>query len=228
MKWIPTTLALVLAAGAALAVKTTTTPRSPAVSGEYLEVRTCDVYTGPCVANGEMGLTGKEAILCWAVRHGVWQGARLDGLHVIAVVRSDDTLGDMRYQPRRGKAVLIVDAQADSDQREALADLAKSLAGGLIEEITVLKSLPIQARLATCEKMGCASVTAGDQLQITTRCLGDKDHLCGNEETFYPPLTPVDGAYPVFTELAAFQGAGLDVTWQLAGKRSGFLAAFAR
>ena len=29
------------------------------ISGEYLEIRSCSVYTGPCFANAEMGVTGK-------------------------------------------------------------------------------------------------------------------------------------------------------------------------
>src|SRR5713226_9930554 len=87
-------------------------PSVPAISGDYLEVRSCDVYTGPCFANAEMGLTGKEGILVWAVREGTWKGIRLDGLSVIAVVRTDGTLGDLRYEPRSGKAVLIVDDYA--------------------------------------------------------------------------------------------------------------------
>src|SRR6185295_6506714 len=77
------------------------------ISGDYLEVRSCDVFTGSCFANSEMGLNGKEGILVWAVREGTWNGAPLDGLSVIAVVRTDATLGDQHYDPRSGKAVLI-------------------------------------------------------------------------------------------------------------------------
>src|SRR6185436_19234334 len=86
---------------------------SPRISGDYLEVRSCDVYTGSCVANSEMGLSGREGMLVWSIKQGAWKGTRLDGLTVIAVVATDDTLGDLRYQPRSGKAVLIVDARAD-------------------------------------------------------------------------------------------------------------------
>src|SRR5438093_550754 len=99
------------------ALSTFAAKQAPTISGDYLEVRSCDVYTGPCFANSEMGLSGKEGILVWAVREGTWNGARLDGLSVIAVVRTDATLGDQRYQPRSGKAVLIVDARADARQR---------------------------------------------------------------------------------------------------------------
>lgn len=201
---------------------------APSLSGDYLEVRSCDVYTGPCFANAEMGLSGKEGMMVWSIRHGAWNGVELDGLKVIAVVRVHDTLGDLHYQPRRGQAVLVVDAAADAKQREALIDLARTKAGGLIHEVVSVKAAPIEASFATCEKRGCASVKAGDLIRIATRCLGGKDHICGNEENFYPPLTEVEGAYPAFADLASFQGEGLGLTWELVGKRSAFLATFSR
>src|SRR5262245_58315731 len=105
----------------------TATPMLAGISVDYLEVRTCDVYTGSCFANSEMGLTGKEAILVWSVREGKWKNTALEGLKVIAVVKTDDTMGDVRYQPRTGKAVLVVDAKANSEQREALLDMARSM-----------------------------------------------------------------------------------------------------
>ena len=215
---------VMLAAATAFAGKQFT----PTISGDYLEVRSCDVYTGPCFANAEMGLTGKEGMLVWSVREGSWNGVKLDGLNVIAIVRADGTLGDLRYQPRSGKAVLVVDTLATPKQREALVELARSLAGGLINEVAEVKTTPMEVAIGTCGNKGCASVKAGNLVQITTRCLGSKDHLCGNEETFYPPLTEVTGAYPVFTELASFDGRGLDLTWALVEKRNAFLGQFAR
>ena len=44
------------------------------ISGEYLEARSCDVYTGPCFANAEMDLAGKEALMAWRVEQGSWKG----------------------------------------------------------------------------------------------------------------------------------------------------------
>ena len=215
-----TTLALLLA---------TATPLLAEISGDYLEVRTCDVYTGPCFANAEMGLTGKEAILVWSVRQGEWKNTALDGLKVIAVVKTDDTMGDQRYQPRTGKAVLVVDAKANSEQREALQDMARSMSGKLIGEVTSVKSVDIASNLGNCAKSGaCAQVKAGNLIDITTRCFTDKDHACGNESTYYPPLTEVNGAFPAFTELATFKGTGLNVTFEATGQRSAFLASFSR
>ena len=215
---------LLLAAATAFATK----GPAPTISGDYVEVRSCDVYTGPCFANAEMGLSGKEGILVWSVRQGTWNGVPLDGLNVIAVVRADGTLGDLRYQPRRGKAVLVVDRMATPKQQAALVDLARSLAGGLIQEVAEVKAASMEVAIGACARKGCASVKAGKLVEISTRCLGAKDHLCGNEETFYPPLTDVTGACPAFAELASFAGSGLNLTWDWVEKRNAFTGSFAR
>jgi hypothetical protein len=204
------------------------TPSAPTVSGDYLEVRSCDVYTGPCYANAEMNLSGKEGILLWSVREGNWNGTPLGGLSVIAVVCTDGTMGDLSYQPRAGKAVLIIDEKADAQQREALSDMVRSKASRLIKEIVAVRTANIQASVGSCAKAGCASVKAGNLVEVNTRCLGGHDHLCGNEETYYPPLTSVEHAMPVFTERASFKGSGLNLTWEAANQRSAFIATFSR
>lgn len=199
---------------------------SPSICGSYLEVRSCDVYTGPCFANAEMGLSGKEGMLVWSIKSGGWEGTNLDGLKVIAIVRTDGTLGNVRFQPRQGKAVLIVDAKGTAAQRKALTSFAKSMAGGLIHDVVSVKTLPIEAELAVCDKSGCARVQAGDLVEISTRCMSDKDHICGNEELFYPPLTLISQSLPALTELAAFRGEGLGLTWETTHARSAYLGMF--
>lgn len=199
---------------------------TPAISGNYLEVRSCDVYTGSCFANSEMGLTGKEATLVWSVQEGAWNGVELNGLNVMAVIKADGTLGNLKYNPRSSDAVLIVDSKASPIQKAALADFARAMSKGLISKVVEVQSVPVTVKFGGCKDAGCSSVKAGNLVEIATSCLGGKHDVCGNEETFYPPLSPVNQAYPVLTDLATFTGAGLDVTWQIAGKRSAFLGSF--
>jgi len=40
------------------------------INGDYIESRSADVYTGQCFANGEVGLSGDQAILAWHIRSG--------------------------------------------------------------------------------------------------------------------------------------------------------------
>jgi hypothetical protein len=220
-------LLLGLAFGAGLAVSWTNAARpQTTMAGDYLEVRSCDIYTGSCIANSEMNLTGREGMLVWSVRQGGWKGTRLDGLTVIAVLRTDDTLGDVQHQPRDGQAVVLVDQKADHYQQKALVDFAQAMGGSLVKNVAAVKLAPIESAMGTCASGSCAKVTARPWVEISTRCLGGKDHLCGNEENFYPPLTSVKNPLSVFTEIASFNGPDLNVTWEMAGKRSAYVATF--
>src|SRR5919108_4891232 len=72
---------------AAFALILCSAPLSAAgITGQYIEARTCDVWTGPCFANAEMNLGGKHAILGWKIEKGALDDAQLDGLGVVAVV----------------------------------------------------------------------------------------------------------------------------------------------
>src|SRR5262245_6364135 len=114
-------LAAVLCAGVAPALS-----NDAVVQGEYLEARTCDVWTGPCFSNSEINLTGKNAVAGWVVTRGTWKGTALDGLKVVAALKSEGTL----HTEHQGKveAVLFVDEKATDEQARALVSLARTLA----------------------------------------------------------------------------------------------------
>src|SRR5215207_2946353 len=99
---------------ALLAAATHTAP----ISGQYVEARTCDVWTGPCFANADFNLSGKNAVMAWRVDRGSLNGVKLDGLSVVAAIRASDTLGLEQSAP--AQVVLIVDSRATTEQRAAL------------------------------------------------------------------------------------------------------------
>ncbi len=198
---------------------------SYSVRGDYVEARTADVYTGPCVANGEVNLAGKEAILAWRVTEGQWDGVPLRGLSVVAVVKSSSTLGDVTAQSPSAQSVIVVDQKANAAQKQALVNLAKSMAGDLLEEVVWVQQRPIEFKTGG---HGEASVEAGELASLATRCLNHADMLCGNEDVYYPPLTEVARPVAAFTLVNSFHGEGLNTTWSNGFKRSAFVAAFAR
>jgi hypothetical protein len=202
-------------------------PGSAAIKGDYIEARSADVYTGPCFANGEVGLVGNEAILGWKIREGDWKGTSLNGLGVVAVVKAQATLGDPYHSPYPAVAVLIVDQHASSRQRLALQDFAVSMAGKLLSHVVRVESAPIQFAIAQGEHHGVARLVAGNLARIETRSLCQGDDICGNEFVYYPPLVQLAHSMPAFTLQDSFQGKGLDVVWNHVGKRSSFVGTFA-
>ena len=200
--------------------------RDTQIAGDYLEVRTADVYAGACFANAEVGLTGKKALMAWHVTRGGWQGTPLEGLAIIAVVKANATLGDPHADPLPARSVVIVDENADPAQEEALLNFARSMAGDLLQDIVRVERTGIDVEMGS--KDGYATLKAGNIAALKTRAIGHKDHLCGNERIYYPPLTETSRAVPGFTLVHQFRGQGLGSTWSLPGKRSAFIGAFSR
>jgi hypothetical protein len=198
------------------------------ISGDYVETRSADVYTGPCFANAEVGLTGRQATLAWRIRAGEWKGVQLDGLSVVAVAKASATLGDPFNDPYPAKSVLIVDQKATEDQKCALVEFAKTMGGRLLENVVLVQSAPISLEVGEADKHGAVVLQAGNLARIQTRPIGDKDHLCGNETTYYPPLTELTHAMPAFTLSEEYRGSGLDVEWRIHDKRSAFVGTFSR
>jgi hypothetical protein len=269
-----------LAASPAAPAAPDAAPLAPSISGDYLEARTADVYTGHCFANSEMDLVGKQAVIAWRVRQGAWQGVPLDGLAVVAAVRSAATLGDPFGGPLEAEALIVVDQRATPVQHDALVALAHSLAGDLLSSVVGVASAPIEmalgageggtdhaagegasgsaalaaaspeaaarhpghgagraghdhlgAGLAVAGISGDARLKAGDWVDLATRAIGPQDHLCGNEEIYYPPLTAGHSqvtAVPAVTLEHEFRGPGLGMVWSSPGKRSAFVGRFSR
>lgn len=197
------------------------------IRGDYIETRSADVYTGQCFANGEVNLAGKEAILAWHVQNGSWDGVALDGLTIAAAVRAHATLGDPYGNPYPAEAVLLVDEQANPQQRAALVHFAQHMGGELLKNVE--ETLPAQMEMiVNHERHGVALLRAGQFATVQTRSLGDHDHVCGNEVTFYPPLTEVSHSMPAVAVTDAYRGPGLGESWDSHGRRSAFVGTFAR
>ena len=197
------------------------------IRGDYIETRSADVYTGQCFANGEVNLVGREAILAWHVENGSWDGVPLDGLTIAAAVRARGTLGDPYENPYPATAVLIVDDQATPQQNAALVSFAHHMGGELLKNVDQTIAAPMEM-VVNHERHGVASLRAGRFATVQTRAVGEHDHTCGNEVTFYPPLTQVSHSMPAVALTDAYQGPGLGESWDSHGRRSAFVGTFAR
>lgn len=199
------------------------------ITGEYLEARSCDVYTGPCFANGEIGIAGKEAVMAWKVDEGKWSGKDLSGLGVALIVKANDTLafgGSFYSNPDKITAVIVVDDRADPEQAQALVHFVKDNARQLAYDVVRVEKAPIT--LSNDHLSGKGVFSAGKLAKIETRKLGKGDCICSNESVIYPPLTKVDNAHAAYTVNMSYEGKGLNSTWSSVNKRSAFMATFER
>lgn len=195
------------------------------ISGNYLEARTCQIYTGPCFANAEINLTGKDALMAWNIEEGRQGDVDLAGLSVVVVVTASDTLANGGVNdPKEIKSAIIVDAKATAEQREALVAFAKEHAGRATEKVARIDAAPIAMSLDTLNLTG--SLTAGNSVKLVTRKCGQKDCICCNEEAYYPPLAQVTHFAPGVAVEGSFSGKGLGTSWSVPQSRSAYMATF--
>lgn len=216
-----------LASVAAMACLLATEGRGAEIRGQYLEARSCDVYTGPCFANGEMGMAGKEAVLAWKIDEGSWQKTGLQGLSVALVLKAENSLGTdgiFPMQAGRIRSVILVDDRATEQQQSALVAFVKEQAAAYTGDVQRVERTPIT--LVANQVTHQSLFKAGNLAEIKTRSLNGNDCICSNETAFYQPLTDVQYAAPAYSVTQSFAGDGLGSKWSLHGSRSAFLAEF--
>src|SRR2546428_5287261 len=128
-------LSAALIAGSAACVSA-----APAVTGDYVEARSCNVYAGPCHFGSEYTTAGREAVMAWRVQRGASAGQTLDGLGAVAVVAGEDNLA-VAGVPRR--TVFYVDERATPAQREALIALLRAKTGADFGRVVAVRAAPI-------------------------------------------------------------------------------------
>ncbi|MDW8367770.1 MAG: DUF1326 domain-containing protein, partial [Abditibacteriales bacterium] len=130
------------------------------VTGDYLEIRSASIFVGPCHAQGEYGLAGREGALVWHVREGAWKGTPLQGLTVAAVVVADHPLA---LDTKTRRSVLYVDAKGSAEQRAALAEMVTTKYGAALGKVVATRSVPITYKTDKLDY----KVTIGDVATIS-------------------------------------------------------------
>jgi len=195
------------------------------VTGTYIESRTCQVYTGPCFANAETALAGREAVMAWNIETGKKDNVDLSGLSVVMVVRGNDTLGYQGVEdPSELKSAVIVDSKATCEQREALVSFVKEHTGRAGKEIVRVDAAPIEMSLDSVELKG--NLKAGEVVKISSRKAKPGDCICSNEVQFYPPLAAVNRFAAGVAIEAEFKGPGLGAVWSTPDSRSVYMGEF--
>ena len=209
------------------AIAVSSAAQAATITGEYLEARTCDVYTGPCFANAEMELAGKEALMAWKVDKGTWKGVKLDGLGVAVVVNAQGTIGfDGIFPMKLGKvtSVILVDEKANKKQHDALVAFARDSSKEFTKNVVKVQKAPFT--LENDHLSGKGLFKAGKLAEIKTRGLRKGDCVCTNEIVYYRPMTKVQNFSPAYSLKISFQGDGLNNKWTNNHLRSAFLATF--
>lgn len=194
-------------------------------SGTYVEARTCQVYTGPCFANGEVGSVGKNAIMTWKIDDGSFAGIDLAGQSVSVIVRASDTLGFQGLDDAQSKkAILIINSSAEDRQADALRSFVLKQTGFGEDDIAGTERADIAMEFDTGQLT--ATVHVGDFARLRTRKARPGDCICSNESAYYPPLTQLAGFVPGVTIEGEVTARKLGTRWSIPDSRTAYLGTF--
>lgn len=195
----------------------------PALTGHYVEARTAEVFTGPCILGSEGEVSGREAIMAWHVSRGAMNGVALDGLTVVAVVAADRHLSLHELgapKPESVKSVVMIDQRATAAQQQALVTLARTLAPDVMREIIQTTIVPI----AYAHDADGIRLSAGSaRLDVTTEF--DHPSTCGAMRWF-DPLSRTSDAKAGLTRSQEWSGASLGTQWKQQDRKSSFVGTF--
>ena len=193
------------------------------VSGQYVEARTAEVFTGGCIMGSEAETMGKQAVLAWKVDRGTVNGVSVDGLSVVAALVGDKNLGLHEIGGDRAtvRSVVYVDERANPVQRIALAALAHDFTKSIGTVVSVTPA-PI-----TFTDGGQQIHVATSNVMLDVNKVMTHDPTCGAQQWFHP-LASVDQATMGMADQNAFSGTALGTRWSDPNKRSAFFGTFSR
>ena len=215
--------AIVLLAGFAMAGTVSLAAGGSSVSGQYVEARTAEIFTGGCIMGSEAETMGKQAVLAWKVDRGSVNGVSVDGLAVVAALAGDVNLGlhEIGGSAATVRSVLYVDERANPVQRMALVSLANDMTKR-IGTIVQVQPAPISF---TDEGQSIHVATSNVALDVTKEI--NHDPTCGAQQWF-TPLAATDHAHMGQTDQNAFTGSSLGTKWSDPNKRSAFFGTFSK
>lgn len=114
------------------------------INGEYIELRSAEVYTCGCLFSGQAETAGREAILAWNIHGGSIQGVSLAGVRMAAVVVGDSHLAAYPSRPR--SSCVYLDPSLSPPQREAALEYLASRHSNILGPITAVREAPISFR----------------------------------------------------------------------------------
>ena len=193
--------------------------RAP-LTGDYVEARTASVFAGACHYNGERQTTGRDAVLAWSFKTGVWRGVDVSGVRVVAVVNADANLAE---PDAARQSELVIDAANDAQADAAQAALTENY-GPVLGRVRQTRRAAVAFQH---EQDGLYRVAADGVARLNVAPMPNRECCRMPNLVWYQPLAKVENRRVGFTGKAFYAGGAAGEAWQRAGENSAFYGEFA-
>lgn len=190
-----------------------------ALRGNLMEVHSCEVYVGPCMANSEELYEGRYLLRVWDFTGGSFGGTDLTGVQMAVLQRSSENLA--KAGARTGDAVVYLPEAATPAQRAALVGWLKSAQGELQPETVSTRVVPL--RYARSEQG--QEFSAGDFISVKTVVEECEAQGCG-QTLWYEPRSAMNFFTVATTRASQVSEPRLKLRWNEGTRRNVFVGRF--
>ncbi len=184
--------------------------------GEFVELHSCDLYTGGCTASAESTLLGRQAFRAWSIESGTWNGQDLTHLKVAVLEMGSRNLAEKGALSDR--AEIFIPRGLPQAKREALVSWAAA-------QRPLPRGTPvIETEIAYGRSGQEAAVTVGDTVSLTTMPIGKCTSGACGQALWYEPQVDHSAFEVVASRTSKIQDATL--FWTDHDRPNVFLASF--
>jgi hypothetical protein len=184
--------------------------------GEFVELHSCDLYTGGCTASAESTLLGRQMFRIWSIERGTWSGQDLTHLKVAVLETGSRNLAEKGALGDR--AEMFVPRDLSQVKREALISWASA-------QCLLPRGTPvIEAEIIYKRSGQEAIVTVGDKVSLITMPIGRCSSGACGQSLWYEPQVDHSAFEVVASRTSKIQEATL--FWADHDRPNVFLASF--
>ncbi len=190
------------------------------LQGNLLELHSCQLYIGGCIASSESPQDGRYLLRVWNFTDGSHAGTPLRGLQVALLETSDENLAFRETNPNAAMAYLP--QAATPPQVAALIDWLRSTN----PELTHLKLLTRTMPMQFASTHGVVSFSAGNSLQVEVHPFQSCGLVSCGESLWYTPRSSTISYTVGVTSKSVVSEPSLALRWIDHGKNNVFEGRF--
>ena len=188
--------------------------------GDLLELHSCQLYIGGCIASSESPQDGRYLLRVWNFAGGSYNGTPLRGLQVALLETSDDNLAFRETNPNA--AMVYLPQSATPAQTAALLDWLTSINPELAHLKLLTRTVPMQLTSAR----GAVSFAAGVFLQMEVHPFQSCGLVSCGESLWYTPRSSTISYTVGVTSKSIVSEPSLALRWIDHGKNNVFEGRF--
>jgi hypothetical protein len=187
-------------------------------SGEFVELHSCDLYTGGCTASSESTLLGRQLFRIWSISQGTWKSQDLANLKVAVLEIGSKNLAEKDAVPER--AEIFVPKGLSAAQKEALISWVDSQAA--VPDSTQVVETEIRY-----QRLGSVvNAAINDSICLSTTAIAKCDSGACGQALWYEPRAQHSEFEVIASQTSSIRDAALNFSWNDHNRPNVFLASF--